>query len=118
MERSVSRRRSLDRNGQTITHHIEGFNLRANRRDLSRSHDLASRAPRRRKELGLPLLLAAGCHLHTLGLDASGILRRSPGMARLAYSCGRRQSAPGADHVRSGWGAVVTGIGRPLAAWL
>src|SRR5262249_17718771 len=94
MDRSVSRRRSLDRSGQTITHHVEGFDLRANRRDPRRGHDLASRAPRGRKELGLPLLLAAGRHLHALGLDASGILRGSTGMARLAHSCGRRQSAP------------------------
>ena len=118
MERSVSRRRALDRSGKTLAHHIEGFDLRADRRDRRRRHDVASRALGRREELGLPLLLAAGRHLHAPGPYASRLLRGSAGMARLACSGGRRQPAPDPDHVWSGRGAVAAGIDRPLAARL
>ena len=104
------------RSGQTLAHHIEGFDLRADRRNRRRRHDVASRALGRRAELGLPLLLAAGRHLHAVGVHAARLLRRSTGVARLAHSRGRRQPEPGPDHVRSGRGTVVAGIDRPLAA--
>ncbi len=116
MERSLSRCRALDGSGQTFAHHVEGVDLRPDRRDRRRRHDVASRAPRRREELGLSLLLAAGCHLHAPGLHESRLLRRGAGMARLAHSGGRRQPEPGPDHVRSGWRAVAAGADRPLAA--
>ena len=80
--------------GQTLTHHIESFDLRPNWRDRRRCHNLASRSIWRREELGLSLLLAAGCHLHAPRPDESRLLRRGAGMARLAYSGGRRQPEP------------------------
>ena len=118
MERSVSRRRALDRSRETLTHHTEGFDLRADGRDRRRRHDLASRALGRRAELGLSLLLAARRHLHALGLDESRILRRSTGMAGLAGARCRRQPAPDPNHVWSGRRAMAAGIDRPLAARL
>jgi hypothetical protein len=59
---------------------------------------------RRRTELGLPLLLAAGRHLHAHGVYESWIFRRSTGVARLAdarqrggrKSCEKRCRAQGA----------------------
>ena len=75
VERSVSRRRPMDRSGQTFAHHVEGFDLRAERRDRRRCHDVAARAAGRREELGLPLLLAARRHIHAPGLHASRLLR-------------------------------------------
>src|SRR4029077_6771733 len=68
MERSLSRRRALDGSGETLTHHLEGFNLCADRRDCRRRHNFAACTPGRRKELGLSLLLAARRHFHALGL--------------------------------------------------
>src|SRR5262249_845322 len=100
---------ALDRVGKTFTHYIEGFDLRANGRDRRCCHDLASRAPGRREELGLPILLAAGCHLHALGVYAPRILRRSAGLARLAHSGCRRQPEPSPDHVWRRRRAVVAG---------
>src|SRR6516165_2266359 len=118
MERPVSRRWILDRRGETFTDHTEGSDLCADRRDRSRPHDLAPRALGRSAELGLPLLLAAGCHVHALGADASRLLRRGAGVARLASEGDRRQPAANPDHVRSGRRAMVAGIDCALAAWL
>src|ERR1700735_1629153 len=79
---------------------------------------LAPGALGRGAELGLPLLLAAGCHVHAIGVDASRLLRRSAGMARLAGESGRWQPAAGPDHVRSGRRAMAAGIDCALAARL
>ena len=84
MERQVSRRWTLDRRRETFTDHTKGSDLCPNGRDRGRRDDLTPRALGRGAELGLPLLLAAGCHVHALGVDASRLLRRSAGMARLA----------------------------------
>jgi hypothetical protein len=81
MERPLSRRRTLDRRRETFTDHAQGSDLCADGRDRGRRHDLAPRALGRRAELRLPLLLAAGCHVHALGADAPRLLRRSAGMA-------------------------------------
>src|SRR5215472_16833029 len=85
------------------------------RGDCRRCHDVTSRAPRWREELGLSVLLAARCHLHAPGTDEPRLPRRGAGMARLAYSGSRRQSEPGPDHVRGRWRAMVAGADRPLA---
>ena len=84
MERSVLRRRSLERSGQALPHHIEGFDLCPNWRNGRSRHNLASRAIGRRVELGLPVLLAARRHLHAARLHAAWILRRSARVARPA----------------------------------
>ena len=49
-----------------LAHHAEGADLRADRRDRGRAHDVAARADRRRAQLGLPLLLAARRDVHAL----------------------------------------------------
>src|SRR5947208_1647444 len=41
--------------------------LRADRRDGRRRHHVAARVPRRRAQLGLPLLVGARLHVHALG---------------------------------------------------
>jgi GH15 family glucan-1,4-alpha-glucosidase len=86
--------------GETLAHHIEGFDLRANGRNRRSCHDLASRAPGRCTELGLSLLLASGRHLHAARPHETRLLRRGAGMARLACAGCRRQPAPSPDHVR------------------
>src|SRR5215472_11096411 len=82
MERSLFRCWALDGNGQTLAHHAEGVDLCPDRGNRRRCHHVTSRAPRRREELGLSLLLAAGCHLHAPGTDEPRLLRRGAGMAR------------------------------------
>ena len=74
MERSVSGRGAMDGNGETVADHFEGFDLRSNGRDRRRRHHLASGVPGRREELGLSLLLVAGCDVHAVGLHAARIL--------------------------------------------
>ena len=74
MERSLSQRRALDCSGKTLAHHLEGFDLRADRRDRCCCDHLAARARGRREELGLSLLLAARRHLHADGPYAPRIL--------------------------------------------
>src|SRR5262249_33730035 len=59
MERSLPGRWSMDPGCQTVAHHIEGFDVRANGRNRGRRHDVVARALWRCEELGLPLLLAA-----------------------------------------------------------
>src|SRR5262249_12076023 len=56
VERSLSRRRAVDQRGQTLPHHLEGADLRADRRHRRCADDVAPGAPRRRAQLGLPLL--------------------------------------------------------------
>src|SRR5262249_13648684 len=58
MERSLFRCWALDGNGQTLAHHAEGVDLCPDRGNRRRCHHVTSRAPRRREELGLSLLLA------------------------------------------------------------
>src|SRR4029079_2112819 len=118
MERSLSQRWAVDRSREALTHHIEGFDLRAYGRDRCRGHDVTSRASGRGAELGLPLLLAARCHLHALGIDESWILRGSTGVARLAGAGCRRQPKPDANTIWSRWREGVAGTDRALAAGL
>src|SRR4029077_687079 len=74
MERSLSQRRALGGSGKTLVHHLEGFDLRADRRDRCCCDHLAARARGRREELGLSLLLAARRPLPADGPYASRIL--------------------------------------------
>ena len=114
----LSRCWSLDRSRQTFAHHLEGFDLRPVWRDRGRGHDLPSRAAGRREELGLPLLLASGRHLHAPGFHEPRLLRRGAVVAAMAPSGRRRQPAPSPDHVWGGRGAVAPGTDRSLAARL
>src|SRR6516225_7937782 len=58
MERPLSGRRAMEPSRQPFAHHVEGFDLCAHRRNRRRGNNLLARAPRRRSELGLSLLLA------------------------------------------------------------
>jgi hypothetical protein len=118
MERSLFRRLTLDRGGEAFAHYIEGFDLCTNGRNRCRGHDLAARAPWRRSQLGLSLLLAAGRDFHAPSLHASWILRGGGCRARLAPSCRRRQSGAGPDPLRCRRRTLVTGIDRVLASRL
>src|ERR1700691_1671145 len=115
MQRTIARYRPLVGSGQTIADHDDTPDLCPDRLDRRRPDDFAAGAPGRRTELGLPLLLAAGRHLHALGVYESRILRRSEGVARLADARHRRQPAPGPDHVRGWWRAMVAGDDRSVA---
>ena len=75
MDRSVSRGRPVDRGRQALAHHAQGFDLRPDGRDRRCGDHFPSRADRGREELGLPLLLVAGRHLHHPGLDETRISR-------------------------------------------
>ncbi len=118
MERSVSRCRSLDRSRQTLAHHAQGFDLRPVGRDRRCGDHVPSRAARRRSELGLPLLLAAGRHIHDPGFVEARISRGSARVAGLACPGDRRKPAPSADHVWGGRRAMAAGIAPALAAGL
>ena len=59
--RQVHLPRRGPRGGGTIADHPQGTHLRANGRHRCRADNLAPRATRRRAQLGLPLLLVAGC---------------------------------------------------------
>ena len=48
----------------TLADHAQGAHLRADRRNRRRADDVAARGPRRRAQLGLPLLLAARRDAH------------------------------------------------------
>ena len=56
--------RPVARAGAALADHAEGAHLRADRRHRGRADHLAARAARRRAQLGLPLLLAAGRDAH------------------------------------------------------
>ena len=116
LERSLSRCWALDGSGQTLAHHIEGPNLCPDWGNCRRRDDLTSREPRRRKELGLPLLLAAGRHVHAPRFHATRLLRGGARLARLALPRCRRQPGTNSNHVWGGRGKLVAGIEHSLAA--
>ena len=87
---------------QAVPAHAEGADLPAHRRDRRRRHHLAARTDRRSPQLGLPLLLAAGLHLHPAGPDLRRIPRRGQSLARMAAARRRRRPGRPADHVRPG----------------
>src|SRR5215510_1879814 len=111
----MSGRWALDGRCQAVAHHLEGADLCSNWRNGGRAHDVASRAPWGHKELGLPILLAARRYIHALGFPASGLLRRSQGVARLAASRGSRQPTAGSDCLWNRWRTTAAGTDHSLA---
>ena len=67
---------------------------------VAAADDLAARAPRRRAQLGLPLLLAARRDAHAGRADGRRLHRGGRRLARLAAARGRRRARADADHVR------------------
>ncbi len=90
-----------------VADHAQGADLRADRRDRRRAHDVAARAHRRRAQLGLPLLLAARRDADADGAAERRLRRGGAGVARLAAARGRRRSRGPADHVRAGGRAAA-----------
>ena len=86
--------------GRPLSDHPEGADLRADRRPRRRPYHVAARTPRRRAQLGLPLLLVAGRHLHPRGAAAVRLHGRGEGVAAVADPRRRRQGLPAAHHVR------------------
>ncbi len=66
-------RGSVERKGSALIADLESVDLRRDRRDRRRSHHIATRAARRRAQLGLPLLLAARCHADPDGAGVRGL---------------------------------------------
>src|SRR5262245_2300029 len=108
----------MDRYSQTLARRAEGADLRANRWHRRRSDDLIAGAARRRAQLGLPVLLAARCHLYPARAAACRVLRRGADVARLAISRGRRKPRSAADHVWSRRRAAAYRMGGFVAAWI
>src|SRR5690242_4808899 len=77
----------------------EGAHLRADRRDRRRPHDIVARAARRRTQLGLSLLLAAGRDFDADGAGFRGLSRGSAGVAGVASAERRGKPEPASDHV-------------------
>jgi hypothetical protein len=75
----------------------EGTDLCVHGRHCGGPDHFAAGAARRLAQLGLPLLLAAGRHVHAARNHERRLLRRSASVARLAGPGGRRQPAAGAD---------------------
>ena len=118
MERSLSRCRAVDRGRQTLRHHIESPDVRADRRNCRGGDYVPARRDRRGKKLGLSVLLVTECDLHDSGSAKTRIFGRSPSVARLARSSDRRQSGASADHVWSRWGKMAAGAYCSVVAWL
>ncbi len=67
--RALHLRRAMAGRRDPLADHPQGSHLRPQRRNRRRADHLAAREAGRRAELGLPLLLAAGRHLHAAGAD-------------------------------------------------
>ena len=100
MVESMPRPGSLARGGAALVDHTEGADLPAHRRHRRRGDDIAARAGRRRAQLGLPLLLAARCHLHARRTDLGGLYGRGIGLARMVAAHGGRLASRLADAVQ------------------
>ena len=99
----------------TLADGAEGAHVRAHRRDRGRGDDVASRADRRRAELGLPLLLAPRRDLRARRARRQRLHRRGAGMAEVAAACRRGRPGRPADHVRAGRRAAARRAGARLA---
>ena len=78
--------------------HAQGPDLRSDRSDDRRRHDLAARDARRRAQLGLPLQLAARLDLHAVGPLDPRLRPRGERLLLLHRRPGRGRGP--ADHVR------------------
>ena len=83
-----------------VAHHAEGAVVLTDRCDRRRGDDLPSGTDRERAELGLPVLVAPGCLVHTQGVADRRLRCRGGGMGDMASSCRRRPPGGVPDHVR------------------
>ena len=99
--RSLHLRRSLGRGGRALADHTEGADVRPDRRDRRGGDDVVAGVPRRRAQLGLPVLLAPRRGAHTGRADDRQLRRRGDELARLGGPRRRRRPRGHPDHVRA-----------------
>ena len=104
--------------GRQLDLHAQGPHLRADRGHRRGADHLAAGVDRRRAELGLPVLLAAGRDAHDRRARRRGLSRRGPRVAQLALPGRRRRSGRPPDHVRRRRRAPPSRIRDRLAAGL
>ncbi len=92
----------LARRRGPLDDHPEGADLRPDRRHRGRRDDEPARGPRRRAQLGLPVLLAARRLDDPRRPADQRLPRRGQGVARVAAARDRRSSPGPPDHVRRG----------------
>ena len=116
--RRLRLRRRLGGAGSQLDPHAQGPHLRADRRDRRGADHLAAGVDRRRAELGLPVLLAAGRDADARRAHRRGLSRGGPGVAQLALPGRRRRSGRPPDHVRRRRRAPPARVRARLAAGL
>ena len=87
-------------------------------RDRGGWNDISAGTVRRRTQLGLPILLASGLHIHPARPDRRGLSRRSEGLASMAATRRRRVAGRRADDVRRRGRTTARRIHRAMAARL
>jgi len=90
LERALPGRESVDGRSQAFADHPQGADLCSDWRNRRCGDNVLAGIHRRNSKLGLPLLLAPRCHVHTARANASRLLRGGPGLAELAAARGRR----------------------------
>src|SRR5207237_8429196 len=86
--------------GAVLVDYLEGPRPSRNRRYCRGSDHFVARAARRPAQLGLPVLLAAGCDVDALRTVELRLPGRGRRLARLAAACSRGLAGANADHVR------------------
>jgi len=94
-------RRALAGGGPAVPDHAQGAHLRSHGGDRRRCDHLAAGAYRRQAQLGLPLLLAARCHLRAVRAVADGLPRRSSSLAPVGRPLRGRSARRPAERVRA-----------------
>ena len=93
------------RRADPVARHAQGADVRADRRDRRGPDHVAAGVPRRRPELGLPLLLGQGRDAHPPLARPRRVRRRGERMARLAPPRDRRLARRAAGAVRASPGS-------------
>ncbi len=93
MGRTLHLRGRLAGRRDPLAHHPQSPHVCPNRRRVRRRHHVAPRGDRRHPQLGLPVLLAQGCHAHPAGVGDvwATSKRRLPGLT----GCGAPSPAGG-----------------------
>src|SRR5207237_137417 len=104
--------------GAPVADHSKGPHLPTDWRDRGRRDNVATRAARWAAQLGLPLLLASRCDLHSAGADEWWLLRGGKGLESVAASYRRGRPVAGSDHVRTCRGTSFDRVGGAVASRL
>src|SRR5258708_38764770 len=98
MVRALYLRGRVARSGPALTAYARGADIRTDRRHRRLAHDLATGDHRRVAQLGLPLLLDAGCDADARGLPHRRLPTRGAALAPMAVAGRGRRSEDAADH--------------------